>query len=317
MTISIEPGHGGVGAETEPPVAPPPPRWGLLRHLLRRPSAVASMAFLVLVVLLAVLAPVLARLSGNDPYSFNQDALGPAGLPSGPWGGVSGEHWFGVEPLNGRDLFARVVHGARISLLISTVATVVTMVLGTVLGLLAGYFGGWTDQIVSRVMDFLMAFPQLIFMIAILSAVPQANRIAMLVTVLSIFGWPKVGRVVRSQVMSLRQREFVEAAIASGASRVQIVFKEILPSLSGTIIVYSSLTLPMYIATEAGLSFLGVGVKPPEPSWGQMIYAAVPWYQTDPMFFIIPGIFLTLTVLSAMLLGDHIQTYTSRRSARR
>lgn len=162
-----------------------------------------------------------------------------------------------------------------------------------------------------------MAFPQLIFMIAILSALPQANRVLMLIVVLSIFGWPKVGRVVRSQVMSLSQREFVEAAIASGADRLQIVFREIMPSLAGTVIVYTSLTLPMYIATEAGLSFLGVGVRPPEPSWGQMIYSAVPWYQTNPMFFVIPGTFLTLTVLSAMVLGDHIQTYTSRRGVRR
>lgn len=275
------------------------------------------MAFMVLVVLLAVLAPVLARLSGNDPYAFNQEALGPSGLPTGPLGGISADHWLGVEPLNGRDLFSRIVYGARTSLVIAGVATAVTMLLGTVLGLLAGYFGGWADQVISRVMDFLMAFPQLIFMIAILSALPQANRMVMLVVVLSIFGWPKVGRVVRSQVMSLRQREFVEAAVASGASSLQIVFREILPSLAGTVIVYTSLTLPMYIATEAGLSFLGVGVKPPAPSWGQMIYAAVPWYQTDPMFFVMPGIFLSLTVLSAMVLGDHIQTYSSRRGVRR
>ncbi|MGO0576205.1 ABC transporter permease [Ornithinimicrobium panacihumi] len=314
MTIGLEPARE---ADQQAVITPPPRRWGMLRYLIRRPSAVASMTVLALVVLLALLAPVLARLSGNDPFSFNQSALGPAGLPEGPFGGISAEHWLGVEPLNGRDLFSRIAYGARTSLLIATVATLVTMVLGTVMGLVAGYFGGWVDQVISRVMDFLMAFPQLIFMIAILSAVPQANRIIMLVTVLSIFGWPKVGRVIRSQVMSLRQREFVEAAVASGASRRQIVFGEILPLLAGTIIVYTSLTLPSYIATEAGLSFLGVGVKPPAPSWGQMVYAAVPWYQTDPMFFIIPGTFLTLTVLSAMLLGDHIQTYTSRREARR
>lgn len=312
MTIESQIGTGAADA----PVAPPT-RWGLWHYLRRRPTAMLSMGFLALIVLLAILAPVLSRLSGNDPYAFNQATLGPAGLPVGAWGGVSSEHWFGVEPLNGRDIFSRIVYGARTSLLIATTATVVTMLLGVVLGLIAGYFGGWVDQVVSRVMDFLMAFPQLIFMIAILSAVPEANRVLMLVTVLSIFGWPKVGRVVRSQVLSLRQREFVEAAVASGATRRQIVFREILPSLTGTVIVYTSLTLPMYIATEAGLSFLGVGVKPPEPSWGQMIYAAVPWFQSAPMFFVIPGVFLTLTVLAAMVLGDHIQNFMSRRGARR
>lgn len=276
-----------------------------------------AIVLLTVIVLMALLAPLLARWSGNDPYAFNQEALGPAGLPVGPLGGISAEHWFGVEPLNGRDLFARIVYGGRTSLFIATAATVVTMLLGTVLGLVAGYFGGWADQVISRVMDFLMAFPQLIFMIAILSAIPGANRLVMLIAVLAIFGWPKIGRVVRSQVLSLRQREFVEAAVASGAGPRQIVFREILPSLTGTIIVYTSLTLPMYIATEAGLSFLGVGVKPPHPSWGQMIYAAVPWYQSNPMFFVIPGTFLTITILSAIVLDDHLQNFMSRRGESR
>ncbi|AXH96373.1 ABC transporter permease [Ornithinimicrobium avium] len=311
MTIESQIGTGG-----EDLGVAPAPRWGLPRYLLRRPSAVLAIAVLAVVVLLAVLAPLLARWSGNDPYAFNQDALGPAGLPAGPLGGISADHWLGVEPLNGRDLLSRILYGGRTSLFIATAATVLTMLVGTVLGLVAGYFGGWTDQVISRVMDFLMAFPQLIFMIAILSAVPGANRIAMLIAVLSIFGWPKIGRVVRSQVLSLRQREFVEAAVASGASRGQIVFREILPSLTGTIIVYTSLTFPIYIATEAGLSFLGVGVKPPQPSWGQMIYSAVPWYQTDPMFFALPGTFLTLTVLSAIVLDDHLQNFMSRRGGR-
>lgn len=312
MTIESQIGTG----VTDHGVAPAP-RWSLARYLARRPTAVLAMAFLLLVVVMALLAPLLARWSGNDPYAFNQEALGPAGLPAGAFGGISPEHWFGVEPLNGRDIFSRIVYGGRTSLLIASSATVLTMVLGTVLGLVAGYFGGWVDQVVSRLMDFLMAFPQLIFMIAILSAVPGANRLVMLVAVLAVFGWPKIGRVVRSQVLSLRQREFVEAAVASGANRRQVVFREILPSLTGTIVVYTSLTLPMYIATEAGLSFLGVGVKPPHPSWGQMIFSAVPWYQTDPMFFVIPGTFLTLTVLSAIVLDDHLQSYMSRRGATR
>src|SRR5690606_17330813 len=153
-------------------------------------------------------------------------------------------------------------------------------------------------QIVSRVMDFLMAFPTLIFMIAILSALPAGNRPVLLVIVLSIFGWPYTARVIRGQTMSLRNSEFVEAARASGARPLRIVLREVLPHLRGTIIVPATRAGPSYIGTEAGLSFLGVGVTPPTPSWGQMIAQAVPWYSVDPMFFIVPGTFLFLTVLS-------------------
>ena len=185
--------------------------------------------------------------------------------------------------------------------------------IGVVLGTLAGYVGGVLDQAVSRLMDFLMAFPALIFMIAILSALPGSNRMVMLVLVLSLFSWPQLGRVVRAQAMSLRNREFVEAAVASGARPRQVVFRELLPNLSGTIIVMLTLMLPQVIATEAGLSFLGVGIRPPDPSWGQMIAAAVPWYSTSPMFFVIPGVFLTATVLSCMVVGDHLQQIVARR----
>lgn len=292
-----------------------PRRRRLPRLLLSRPATVISLVFLALLVLMAVLAPVLTAISGHDPYTFDETAIDPnlGGLPIGPLGGIGADHWFGVEPLNGRDLFARIAYGARFSLTIAVLATIVTTTIGVLLGTLAGFFGGLVDQVIGRVMDFLMAFPSLIFMIAILSAVPEANRMVMLIVVLSLFSWPQLGRVVRSQAMSLRQREFVEAAVASGAGRARIVFAEVIPNLSGTIIVIATLMLPQYIATEAGLSFLGVGVRPPDPSWGQMISAAVQWYQTNPMFFVFPGLFLTCTVLSCMVIGDHVQRIFARR----
>lgn len=307
---------GPVGPPGSPGVGPAVPRRRRLpRLLVSRPATLIRLIFLALLVLMAVLAPVLTSISGQDPYRFDENAIDPniGGLPIGPLGGISAEHWFGVEPLNGRDLFARIAYGARFSLSIAVLATVVTTMIGVLLGTLAGFFGGLVDQVIGRVMDFLMAFPSLIFMIAILSAVPDANRMVMLIIVLSLFSWPQLGRVVRSQAMSLRQREFVEAAVASGAGRARIVFAEVIPNLSGTIIVIATLMLPQYIATEAGLSFLGVGVRPPDPSWGQMIAAAVQWYSTNPMFFTIPGLFLTCTVLSCMVIGDHVQRIVARR----
>jgi peptide/nickel transport system permease protein len=281
----------------------------LLRRLLSRPSAALCFGFLAIVVLMAVLAPLITSINGYDPYVFDQTAVDPntGGLPIGPFGGISAEHWLGVEPQNGRDILARIVYGARTSMAIAVSATALTTVFGTVLGMVGGFFGGRVDQLVSRLMDFLMAFPALIFMIALLSALPGGNRPVLLVLVLSIFGWPYIARVIRSQTMSLKQREFVEAAIASGASRLRVIFTEILPNLTGTIIVMSTLAVPSYIGTEAGLSFLGIGLTPPTPSWGQMIAKAVGWYTVDPAFFMIPGLMLFLTVLSFTVIGDHLQ----------
>lgn len=297
--------------EVQPTAGGPkgPTRGGAWRAELRRVPVALSVAFLVLVVLMAIFAPVLTAISGSGPLEFHEDQLDAVrgGIPLGPFGGISADHWFGVEPLNGRDIFARVVFGAQASLLIAASAAVLTTVLGVTFGVLAGYLGGIVDQIISRVMDFLMAFPALIFMIAVLSAIPGGNRPLLLIIVLSVFGWPAIARVVRSQAMSVANRDFVEAAKAAGATRLRIVFVEVLPNLAATIIVMGTLTIPNFIATEAGLSFLGVGVQPPAPSWGQMIASAVSWYASDPMFFVVPGTFLTLTVLSSMVLGDSLQ----------
>jgi peptide/nickel transport system permease protein len=280
-----------------------------IRALFRKPTVVASAIYLLLLVLLAVFAPMVSALEGANPYDFDTSALNSAlgGAPKGAFGGISATHWFGVEPQSGRDIFARIAYGARTSLTISITTTIVTTALGVVLGVLAGFFGGLVDGIISRIMDLLMAFPALIFMIALLSALPAGNRVALLVVVLGVFGWPYIGRVIRSQTMSLRNREFVEAARVSGAGTGNLVFREVVPNLRGTIIVIATIAVPGYIGTEAALSFLGVGVVPPTPSWGQMIAASVDWYSADPMYFIVPGAFLFATVMAFMVIGDHLQ----------
>nr|WP_208402510.1 ABC transporter permease [Lysinibacter cavernae] len=289
-------------------VAPTPAR-RVFDTLRKSPAVVASVLFIVFIVLLALFAPLLVKITGWGPLEYDPSAIDPdmGGLPIGPAGGISADHWFGVEPQSGRDIFARIAYGARVSLTIAASATVVTTVIGVVLGLLAGYYRGWVDTAISRLMDFLMAFPSLIFMIALLSALPAGNRPVLLVLVLSIFGWPYTARIVRGQTMSLGNREFVEAARASGASNTKIIFREILPNLRGTIIVLVTFAIPGFIGTEAGLSFLGVGVVPPTPSWGQMIYSAVGWYAVDPMYFMVPGVFLFLTVFSFTVFGDNLQ----------
>ncbi|WP_433429390.1 ABC transporter permease [Nonomuraea sp. CA-141351] len=280
------------------------------RLLLRDWAAVLSGAYLTLIVLMAICAPLISAITGHGPNDFDTAAVNTdlGGVPHGSLGGISADHLFGVEPQNGRDLLARIAYGARVSLLIAASATVLTTLLGVVLGMLAGFYQSWVDQVICRIMDFLMAFPALIFMIAILSALPQGNRPVLLVVVISVFGWPYLARVVRGQTMTLVNREFVEAARASGASTGALVFKEILPNLRSSLIVMTTLAVPGYVGTEAGLSFLGIGVAPPTPSWGQMISSSVGWYAVDPMYFAIPGLFLFLTVLSMTVFGDRLRT---------
>jgi peptide/nickel transport system permease protein len=279
------------------------------RALSHDKGALASIAFLVLVILMAIAAPLITKITGWGPDTLNPNTLNQnlGGAPLGHFGGISLAHPFGVEPDTGRDLLARVAYGARVSFLIAVSATVLTTALGMVFGMLAGFFHGWVDQVISRLMDFLWAFPALIFMIAILSALPQGNRPLLLVIVLSFFGWPYLGRIVRAQTLGLTEREFVQAARVSGAKTRHLIFREIMPNLRNTVIVIATLSVPGYVGTEAALSFLGVGVVPPTPSWGQMIASSLEWYQVDPMYFIVPGGFLFLTVLSLTVFGDRLR----------
>lgn len=282
-------------------------------------TAIFGLAIVALFVLIAIAAPLLTWLNGWAPDEFDPNAIDKnlAGVPKGALGGISTEHWLGVEPVSGRDIFSRIVYGARISLLISALATVVSVLLGTVFGLAAGYFGGWVDAIVSRIMDLLMSFPSLIFMIALISVMPDGNRVLLLVAIMGGFGWPYIGRIVRGQAITVKHREYVDAARVGGAMGTTILFREILPNITAPILVYATLSIPTNIGTEAALSFLGVGVRPPTASWGQMIQESMLWYEVDPMYFLIPGLCLFLTVLAFTLLGDALRDAIDPKGARR
>ncbi|MEV4808879.1 ABC transporter permease [Micromonospora avicenniae] len=278
------------------------------RRLLADRWAVAGAGVVAFFLLVAVAAPLLCALAGQDPYTYDLDALTEAGVPIGFGGGISTEHWFGVEPVTGRDLFAIVAHGARTSLLVGVGATVVSVFLGVLIGLTAGFYGGWYDRAVSRVIDVLLGFPWLIFVIALGAIVPTGlPKPLLLVAVLAVFGWTSIARIVRSQTLVLKRRTFVVASTAVGAGPWHLLTRQLLPNLTATIIVYATIQIPSMIGAEAALSFLGVGVPPPTPAWGRSIGDAVSWVQTDPMFLVFPGAALFLVTLAFNLLGDGLR----------
>ncbi|MFI0910381.1 ABC transporter permease [Streptomyces abikoensis] len=294
-------------------------------RLKRDKFALAGGVVVLLLILVAVLAPVIVGLLGHPPNEYHEELIDPlSSTPKTSWGGINSDFLFGAEPVNGRDVFSRVVYGARVSLLVAFLAAVVAVVIGTVLGIVAGYFGGWVDAVVSRVMDLLLAFPQLLFIIALVSVVPNSLwgltgsgvRMAVLIAVIGFFGWPYVGRIVRGQTLSLREREYVEAARSLGAGRLYILFRELLPNLVAPITVYATLMIPTNVLTEAALSFLGAGVKPPTASWGQMLSKAVTTYEGDPMFMIIPGLAIFVTVLAFNLFGDGVRDALDPKGSR-
>ncbi|MFC9592374.1 ABC transporter permease [Streptomyces sp. NPDC056944] len=304
---------------TSPPVPGAGGAWQLVRaELRRRTSLKVSLAVVVLFALMTVAAPLISSLGGWSPEEFDKSAVDPylGGLPIGPLGGVSAEHWLGVEPITGRDLFARVVHGAQVSLLIAFAATAIVVVAGVTAGIAAGYFGGRTDTVLSRLMDLTMSFPSLIFMIAMMSVARDVNRTLLMILVIGLFGWPGVARVVRGQTLSLKHREYVDAARVGGSGPWRILARDVLPGVAGPVIAYTTLMIPGMIATEAALSYLGVGVRPPTPSWGQMIAESVAYYDTDPMYFLVPSLCLFLTVLAFTLLGDALRDLLDPRGGR-
>jgi peptide/nickel transport system permease protein len=269
-------------------------------------------------VLIAIFAPLLAKLEGQDATTLHQDLIDQYGFPTiGP----TTDHWFGVEPRLGRDLFARWVYGARPSLIVATTVTLVSTVIGVIVGLIAGFATGILDRVLTWITDFILSLPFLLFAIAVPAVIlaqvggdegasvgqVAQTRFFSLIFVLSAFGWAGLARLIRGQVLSLREREFVAAAKVLGVPTRQILFKELLPNLVAPIVVSMSLALPGYIVIEAGLTVLGVGLIEPTPSWGLTVAAAQNFYRADPLYLWLPVAGITILVLALSVLGDAVR----------
>jgi ABC-type dipeptide/oligopeptide/nickel transport system permease subunit len=280
--------------------------WRRLKH---DRVALTAAGFIVFLILCAVLAPLLVKLVGTTgPTVQNPKALDSFGTPTGP----SGTHPFGVDQL-GRDVFARVLYGARVSLEVAIIATALSVTIGVVAGMVAGYFRGAVDTAISRLIDVLLAFPILLFGIGLASACSLGNGclggvvkpgLGVVIFVIVVVNWTYIARIIRGQMLSLREKEFVDASRSLGASNRRIIFRELLPNLVAPIIVYSTLVIPQNILFEAALSFLGVGIQPPNASWGQMLADATSIFDTAWWYMLFPGVALLLTVLAFNLLGD-------------
>jgi len=286
-------------------------------RLKRDKVALGGGVVIILLIATAIFAPLIVKVLGDPPNEFHQDLIDTVGgtlAPLGPRGGMSLDHLMGVEPLNGRDIFSRILYGSRISLLIAFFATLLSVAIGTTMGVVAGFFGGWVDAVISRLMDVFLAFPLLVFAIALAGVMPDSAfgiggdmlRILLLIFIIGFFNWPYIGRIVRGQTLSLREREFVDAARSLGAKNPYLLFRELLPNLMAPILVYSTLLIPTNILFEAALSFLGVGVRAPTATWGGMLSDAVTYY-TVPHFMLWPGLAIFVTVLAFNLLGDGLR----------
>ncbi|MFF5437246.1 ABC transporter permease [Streptomyces achromogenes] len=285
-------------------------------------TGVISAFVVIFFFVVGILAPLIAKLYGKDPYTTYgmniPGLLNEFNYPVKPNGGISSDFWFGIEPQLGRDVFTFLLYGIRNSLLIATAAALLTTLLGVVVGITAGYLGGKTDYFVGRVIDILLAFPQTLFFIAFWPVVmaifvsPEENTpvwltVTSLILVMTAFGWASIARLLRGEVLALREREFVEAAKVTGASPARIIFKELLPNLWTPILIQATLLLPAYVTAEAGLAFLGVGLSDPTPDWGVMIQNGAKVYQDDITFMLFPGLSMVLFVVAFNLLGDSVR----------
>lgn len=323
------------------PGLPPAPRgvssqgrspWFLAyRRFLRNRVAVGFLGLFVLIVIFVLAAPLwadhVAQTGPNQTHTLEKvtvsgkqvDVVTPEGEPIGPqWFGAGGKFFLGADSRLGRDEMVRLMYGGRTSLLIGIGSALVTMVIGIVLGLLAGYFRGWIDTVIARTLDVLWSLP--VFLVGLALGVSLAigglklgpieisgGSLWIPVLVITIFTVPYVARPIRGEVLALSEKEFVEAAIAQGASPLRVMFGEILPNLASTIIVFFTLTIANNMLFEAGLSFLGAGVQPPNSSWGTMITVGEELLNTQPLLAIIPGVMILLTVLSLNVVGDGLR----------
>lgn len=280
-------------------------------------------AFVVLFYfLIAAAAPLISMVYGKDPYTlYGQDRpelLDMFTMPAKPAGGIDGEFWFGIEPGLGRDVLTQLIYGIRTSLATALAATIIMTILGVLLGLVGGYFGGRIDYWLGRVTDFFMALPSQLFFVAAMPVIttvfvapdeetPTYVRTCAIIIVLSFLGWMSMARIVRGATLSLRDREFIEAARISGASPWRIIRKELLPNIVTPTLVQATLTLPSTILSIAFLSFVGVGYVEPTPDWGRMFAIGANIVEQDPYYMLFPGIAMVIFVVAFNLLGDSVR----------
>ena len=303
----LTPAAAGAEALTVQP--PAPTTWQRLRT---NPIAFASLIVLGFVAAVALFAPLIA------PYTFNEQDL--ASKLQGP----SAAHRLGTDEL-GRDTLSRMIYGAQISLLVAVCVEAFVVTIGLTVGLIAGFRGGWVDTALMRVTDVMLAFPDVLLAILLLGTLGTADivkqnpmfSIALVILALGVTGWPPLARLVRGQVLTLRKREFVEAARALGATNGRIIWKHILPNLLSPVLVAVTVDTAGVILAEATLSFLGIGVQRPFPSWGRMINDALDYYRSEPRLLILPSVFLSVTVLTLNFLGDGLRDVLDPRSRSR
>lgn len=306
--------------------------WSLaLRRFLSNRLAVAFLGVFLLIVVFVLAAPLwadhVAHTGPNQEHTVDtvtvdgeeRDVVTPEGKPIGPqWFGAGGEFFLGADSRLGRDEMVRLMYGGRTSLLVGITAALIATILAVVLGLLAGYYRGWTDTVIARTLDVIWSLPVFLIGLAVGIALAVGGlKIGPLelssgslwnpILIISIFTVPYIARPIRGEVLSLSKKEFVEAAVAQGAGPLRVMFGEILPNLASTIIVFFTLMIANAMLFEAGLSFLGAGVQPPNSSWGTMITTGVDLLRIQPLLAILPGLMITLTVLSLNIVGDALR----------
>jgi peptide/nickel transport system permease protein len=297
-------------------------------RLKRDRWALAGGIVIIVFVVLAIVSVFLSNAGVLDVSTYHQNLINQnTDSPTGFFGGISLSHPLGIDPQFGRDMLARVLVGSEYSLLIAFSATIISVVIGVIMGVIAGFFGGWVDTVINWLMNVFLAFPLLLFAIALTGVVQTASgtafglsgntlHVAVLVFVIGFFNWPYIGRIIRGQTLSLREREFVDAARSVGARGFYVLWHELLPNLIGPILVYSTLLIPTNILFEAALDFLGVGLRLPTPSWGAMLADAVTnqYYSVDPEYILVPGLAIFITVMAFNLLGDGLRDALDPRS---
>jgi peptide/nickel transport system permease protein len=323
----LDPALGGVAGE----LAGRSPGRLMWMRFKRDRTGVISAYVVLFIFLVAALSPVISKLYGKDPYTrygqLQPGLLNENGFPILPNGGISGDFWFGIEPHLGRDVFMRLIFGMRSSLSLALAVTILSVLTAIVIGVSAGYFGGKIDYFLGRFTDLMMSFPNQLFFVAFTpvigalmvdpeDAMPTWLRACVLIYVMWILGWMTLARLLRGAVLSLREREFVEAAKVAGTPPWRIVRKELLPNLMTPILVQATYMLPQFVTAIAGLSFLGVGLVEPTPDWGRMFANGADWFQSDITYMFFPGIAMVIFIVAFNLLGDSVRDAFDPKSDR-